>query len=228
MSEIIDLSHTLEPGMQVYPGDPTFSCSPAASIAKDGYAVCSLSLGSHTGTHVDAPAHFFANGQTISEIPLSTFMGRAVVVDLTRKSARQVISWDDLALYAPRMVPGAILLLHTGWSRYWGTDEYLEHPFLERAATENIIATGIRVVGVDTLSPDETRVDGKGSFGAHEVILGAGGIIAENLTNLHAIAADPEYFVHLVPLKIDACDASPVRAYGLKNIYKEHTSTIMS
>ncbi|KAJ7634729.1 hypothetical protein FB45DRAFT_671027, partial [Roridomyces roridus] len=109
MSEIIDLPHTLESGMQVYPGDPTSSCSPAASIAKDGYAVCSLSLGSQTGTHVDAPAHFFANGQTISQLPLAIFMGRAVVVDLTRKSARQVILWDDLLPYAHRMVRGAIL-----------------------------------------------------------------------------------------------------------------------
>ncbi|KAJ7503164.1 putative cyclase [Mycena galericulata] len=216
--QTVDLSQSLKPGMQIYPGDPVFACHPIASIEKDGYAVTALSLGSHTGTHVDAPAHFFADGKPISQIPLSTFIGRALVVDLTHKSAREPITWDDdLAPHAHQMATGVILFLHTGWSQYWGTDKYLDHPFLERAAAEHIIATGIQVVGVDALSPDETRLDGTGSFGAHEVILGAGAVIAENLTNLHAIVG-LDYTVHLVPLNIDGSDGSPIRAYASRNV----------
>ncbi|KAF7362408.1 putative cyclase [Mycena venus] len=212
--QVVDLSHTLKPGMQIYPGDPVFSCSCATTVEKDGYAVRSLSMGSHTGTHVDAPSHFFADGKSIEQIPLSTFIGRALRVDLTYKMPREAITWDDLAPYAPRMASsGVILLLHTGWSQYWCTEKYLEHPFLERAAAEQIMATGVQVVGVDTLSPDETRLDGTGSYGAHQVILGAGGVIAENLTNLHALSG-PNYVVHLIPLKIDGSDGSPVRAFA--------------
>ncbi|KAJ7655601.1 putative cyclase [Mycena polygramma] len=214
--DIVDLSHSMKPGMQIYPGDPIFSCTCATSVEKDGYSVRSLSMGSHTGTHVDAPSHFFAEGKSIEQIPLRTFIGRALVIDLTNKGPREAINWtDDLAPHASQMAPDVILLLRTGWSQYWCTDKYLEHPFLERAVAEQIIATGVQVVGVDTLSPDETRLDGTGSFGAHEVILGAGGIIAENLTNLHALDGS-EYIVNLVPLNIDGSDGSPVRAFASK------------
>ncbi|KAJ6590120.1 putative cyclase [Mycena vulgaris] len=215
--QIVDLSHSLKPDMQIYPGDPVFSCSSVTSIKEDGYAVRALSMGSHTGTHVDAPSHFFADGKTIEQIPLSTFIGPALVVDLTHKSARETITWQDLAPHAQQMAEDVILLLHTGWSKYWGTKTYLDHPFLERTAAEEIIATGVRVVGVDTLSPDETRLDGTGSFGAHEVILGAGGVIAENLTNLNAVDG-PNYVVHLTPLKIDGSDGSPVRAFASRSV----------
>jgi len=211
----------LEPGMQTYPGDPAFTSSCVASIENDGYAVRALALGSHTGTHVDAPSHFIPGGSTIVQIPLSTFIGRALVSDMSHKAPREAITWADLAQHAPQMEAGTILLLCTGWARYWGTDRYLEHPFLERAAAERIMATGVRVVGIDALSPDETRLDGTGSFGAHEVILGAGGVIAENLINLEALldgaAADSNYVLHLVPLKIDGSDGSPVRAFASKS-----------
>ncbi|KAJ7725075.1 putative cyclase [Mycena metata] len=199
--QIVDLSH---------------NCSSATSVEKDGYSVRSLSMGSHTGTHVDAPSHFFAQGKSIEQIPLETFIGPILLVDVTNKSPREAITWDDLTPYAPQMAAGIVLLLHTGWSRYWCTDKYLDHPFLERKAAEHIIASGVKVVGVDTLSPDETRLDGSGSFGAHEVILGAGGVIAENLTNLHALDGS-DYIVHLVPLNIDGSDGSPVRAFAMKN-----------
>ncbi|KAJ6593291.1 putative cyclase [Mycena capillaripes] len=213
--QIVDLSHSLKPGMQIYPGDPDFNCLCATTIEKDGYSVRTLSMGSHTGTHVDAPSHFFAEGKSIEQIPLSTFVGPALLVDLTYKLPREPITWADLAPHAEYMAPGVILLLRTGWSQYWCTEKYLEHPFLERPAAEQVIATGVQVVGVDTLSPDETRLDGTGSFGAHEVILGAGGVIAENLTNLHALDG-PNYVVHLVPLNIDGSDGSPVRAFASK------------
>ncbi|KAJ7270128.1 putative cyclase [Mycena haematopus] len=210
---IVDLSHSLKPGMQIYPGDPVFCSSCATTIPKDGYAVRSLSMGSHTGTHVDAPSHFIADGKSIEQIPLSTFIGQALLIRLTHKSAREAITWADLAPYASQMAAGVIVLLNTGWSQYWGTEKYIEHPFLERAAAEQIIATGVQVVGVDALSPDATLLDGTGSFGAHEVILGAGGVIAENLTNLHVLDGS-NWTVHFVPLKIDGSDGSPVRAFA--------------
>ncbi|KAF7350959.1 putative cyclase [Mycena sanguinolenta] len=213
--QVVDLSHSLKEGMQIYPGDPIFSSSCALTIEKDGWAVLSLSMGSHTGTHVDAPSHYIADGKTIEQIPLSTFIGRALVIPLTHKSAREVITWADVAPYASQMAEGVIVLLHTGWSQYWGTEKSIEHPFLDRTAAEQIIATGVQVVGIDALSPDATLLEGTGSFGAHEVILGAGCVIAENLTNLHALEGS-NYTVHLMPLKIDGSDGSPVRAFALE------------
>lgn len=215
---IFDLSHTLHPDVQTYPGDPVFTSHAHASIGKDGYNVHTFSMGSHTGTHVDAPFHFFQDGKTIDQLPLSIFIGTAVVIDLTHKSARQKITWEDLAPYSHRMKVGVILLLRTGWSEHWCTPKYFDHPFLDKKAAERIIMSGVRAVGVDTLNPDETPVDGtetQGGFGVHETILGAGGIIAENLTNLASLG-DPDMIVSFVPLNIQGSDGSPVRAFAWK------------
>ncbi|GLB37827.1 putative cyclase [Lyophyllum shimeji] len=218
-STIVDLSHKLNSNATIYPGDPTFTCRPCAIVAKDGYSVHALSLGSHTGTHIDAPSHFFADGRTIDQIPLSSLFAPLVVVDLTRRNLRdrQKITWAELEASAELMQPGVILVLHTGWSAYWGTPRYYGHPFLAREAAEKILERGVRILGVDTLSPDETPYQGVGGaegFGAHEVILGAGGVIAENLTNLAAL--DGQNRIGLVPLNVEGSDGSPVRAFAWK------------
>ncbi|KAF5375550.1 hypothetical protein D9615_009136 [Tricholomella constricta] len=218
-SNIVDLSHKLDSDVQIYPDDPPFTCSPCATVAKDGYSVHGLTMGTHTGTHIDAPSHFFADGKTIDQIPLPSLFGPLVVVDLTQRNLqnRQMIIWADIEASADRMSPGVILLLHTGWSAHWGSPKYYEHPFLARDAAERIVERGVHIVGVDALSPDETPYQGVGGgqgFGAHEVILGAGGIIAENLTNLSAL--DGQNHIALVPLNLDGCDGSPVRAFAWK------------
>jgi kynurenine formamidase len=217
----IDLTHPLaDSSVQPYPGDPVYICHPHATVPKDGYSVHHLSLCSHTGTHIDAPSHFVADGKTIDQIPLSTLTGPAVVVDLTRKQLRdrQVIEWDDIQEYAPQMREGVILLLYTGWSQYWGTQKYYEHPYLSRDAAKRVLESGVKVLGLDMLNPDETPYNGAESihgFGVHQEILGAGCVIAENLTNLQAICDGP-YVIALIPLNLVGSDGSPVRALAWK------------
>lgn len=216
---IVDLSHKLNSCATIYPGDPAFTCHPCATVAKDGYSVHALALGSHTGTHIDAPSHFFVDGKTIDQISLRTLFGPLVVVDLTRHNLRnrQIITWADIEASSELMLPGVILILRTGWSVYWGLPRYYDHPFLARDAAVRILEKGVRILGVDTLSPDETPYQGVGGgegFGTHEVILGAGGIIAENLTNLAAL--DGHNRIGLVPLSLEGSDGSPVRAFAWK------------
>lgn len=216
----VDLSHTLDENIQVYPGDPTFSCCLALTLAKDGNNVHSISLGSHSGTHVDAPYHFLEDGSKIDEIPLDAFVGHAVVIDVTSKSAKEQITWADISPFADlisrkaSLPEGVFVFLRTGWSRHWQSPMYFEHPFLTRDASQRLVDLGVKLLGVDTLSPDETLVDGgMPDFGVHEVVLGAGALIAENLTNLEAIATG-DWLVSLVPLKLKGCDGSPVRAFA--------------
>jgi kynurenine formamidase len=217
----IDLTHPLaDSAVQLYPGDPPFTCRPHATVPKDGYSVHDISLCSHTGTHIDAPSHFFADGKTIDQIPLSTLTGPALVVDLMRKQLkeRQMIEWGDIEEYAPQMREGVILLLYTGWSQYWGTPKYYDHPYLSRDAAKRVLESGVRVLGVDMLNPDETPYNGVESthgFGVHQEILGAGGVIAENLTNLQALGDEPSV-IALVPLNLVGSDGSPVRALAWK------------
>jgi kynurenine formamidase len=106
-----------------------------------------------------------------------------------------------------------MLLLHTGWDAHWGTDAYFDHPFLDGDAAERVVAAGVRTVGLDALSLDETVPGGEpaGGFAAHLAVLGAGGVIIENLRGLDAVrAAEP--VVSVLPLRLAGADGAPVRA----------------
>ena len=156
LGPIIDLSHPLRTGMPVYPGDPEVVVSPAATVADDGYNVSHVTMGSQSGTHVDAPFHFLDDGARIDAMALAMFLAPAVVADVRHVGARQPIRWEDLAPIAGKLTAGRIVLLHTGWSASWGTDAYFDHPYLDGGAAAALVAAGIRTIGIDAASIDET------------------------------------------------------------------------
>jgi kynurenine formamidase len=246
---MIDLTQPLDHDSPVYPGDPPFSSHQACSVPNDGYSVHSLSCSSHAGTHIDAPSHFFVDGKTVDQFPPSAFIRPALVLDVSQKNARECITWDSILPVADRIRPGTAVLFRTGWSRFYNyhshsnhcdgrTDDgpdsqrYFDHPWIEKDVAQRLVALGVRLIGTDTMSPDQSPADTTATtdnnlseeeeeegFGVHRIILGAGGLIVENLTNLDALsdaqdATGPgeEVVVSLLPLKISGCDASPVRA----------------
>lgn len=216
---IVDLSLPLSSGMQVYPGDPEVAFRPATRIEDHGYNVLALEMGSHTGTHVDAPFHFFGEGDRIEDLDLDLFIGPAVIADVTGHAHRERIGWEVLAPAAERLEPGTILALRTDWSeRYYGTERYFEHPYLSAEACERILELGVRTLAIDALSPDETLLgDGEPRFDVHRLLLGAGGVIAENLTNMGAVDFD-DPLLCLLPLRLDGdTDGSPCRAVALES-----------
>ena len=106
-----------------------------------------------------------------------------------------------------------IVIIHTGWSKYWKTGEYLNHPFIDVQAARKLLELGVLLLAIDTLSPDETVPDGQeGDFGVHDAILGSGGMIVENLTGLDKLPKDKDIRVSFLPLKLGDCDGSPIRA----------------
>ncbi|MDQ4109147.1 MAG: cyclase family protein [Actinomycetota bacterium] len=215
---IVDLSLPLDPRTQVYPGDPEVVFRPATRIEDEGYNVLALELGSHSGTHVDSPFHFFAGGERLDGLDLALFVGPALIADVTQQDDREPIGWEALHPYAEQLGPGTILVLRTGWSdRHYGTERYFDHPYLSAAACERIVELGVRTLAIDALSPDETLVgDGEPRFDVHRLLLGAGGVIAENLANLGAVDfEDP--LLCLFPLRLDGdADGSPCRAVALE------------
>lgn len=213
LRDVVDLSHPLADDTPVYPGDPVVRFTPAATVAADGYNVLHVRMGSQTGTHVDAPYHFLDDGPRIDQIPLEHFLGPAVVADVRGTPPREPIGWTDLQPCAHLLAPGRILLLRTGWDEHWRTGTYLDHPYLSGDAAARVMATGVRTVGIDALSLDETVVGGApaGGFAAHREVLGAGGVIVENLRNLAAVpSVDP--VVSVLPLRLAGADGAPVRA----------------
>ena len=214
---IVDLSQPVHAGMQVYPGDPEVSMAPAATLERDGVNVLAVHSGSHTGTHVDAPFHVLADGARLDELDLGLFHGPAVTVDVLDRAPGTGIAWADLAPVADRLGPGVVLVLHTGWSVRFGTPAYLHHPWLTADAAERVVAAGVRALAVDTLNPDPTFATGSGAgdLPVHRVVLGAGGVIVENLTNIAQLASLTDPVLSFFPLPLAGADGAPVRAVGL-------------
>lgn len=212
---IVDLSVPLSESTQIYPGDPEPRVAPAATIEADGFNVLSLRMGSQTGTHVDAPYHFRADGARIDELDLSLFAGPGVVVDVTGLPPRGRITWAAIAPSAGRLGPGTIALLHTGWSARYGTPAYFDHPFLDADACRRMLGLGVRTFLLDCPNIDETPDDanpGEG-FPVHHLIAAAGGVIGENLRGFELIDFPP--FISCLPLRLAGADGAPVRAVAL-------------
>lgn len=156
-------------------------------------------------------------GVVVDRLALDQLCAPAVVVDARGKAAREAITWADLERHAGDLRPGVILVLHTGWSRYWGSDTYADHPFLDGAAARQVVERGVRTVAIDAMSVDETvdTHEHPSGFAAHFAVLGAGGAIAENLRNLEAVDF-PDPVVSILPIRFRGADGAPVRAVALE------------
>jgi kynurenine formamidase len=199
--------------MQVYPGDPVVSVESALSVEQDGVDVSLLHLGSHTGTHLDAPSHTVAGGRTTGSITLDELVGDALVVHLPPLTPHAIYGIDEIGSALgdlPLTVP-SIVIMNTGWAQHFGSDEALNHPAIHPDAAAELMRRGMHLLAVDTLSPDPTG-EGSTDFPVHEVVLGSDGLIIENITGLAGLREHLR--VGFFPLPIDA-DGAPVRAVVL-------------
>ncbi|AEC52567.1 Cyclase, putative [Pyrococcus sp. NA2] len=186
---IIDLSISLGEETPVYPGDPRIEVKTLATVEKDGYYMNILKIGEHSGTHVDAPAHFIPGGKTIDVMPLEKFIGSGLVLDVR----------DGKGEVKPSEIPGLdyrekiVLFLTEGREL---------SPELARFLVEK----GVKAVGTDSMSIGNSEV--------HRILLSAEVPIFENLTNLEVLLGKEFTFIGF-PLKIRRGSGSPVRAIAI-------------
>jgi kynurenine formamidase len=222
---VIDLSHTIHDDIQIYPGDPVPAIRRGLTHEENYCHVDTLQLGSHTGTHIDAPYHFLKEGDTIDRIPVERFVGYGVLIDVSAKADNEMIAPDDVEPYSGQIRKGNFAIFRTGWDRYFGTPRYFQHPFLSADGARLLLNLGVSVVAIDAMSVDPSSFDavigdpatkdkdrkqGTG-YPAHEVLLGNDIPIVENLCGLERVKAVKGMYCFL-PLKLKGSDGSPIRA----------------
>ena len=209
--KIIDLSHAISTEMPVYPGTQSPEISQGSTFNVDGFLEQKITMVTHTGTHLDAPAHIIENGRTLDGFPTDYFYGRGICIR-TGNITANTIGVKDLVPYESRIKGCDFVLLNTGWSRWWGDERYFEdYPVLSVEAAKWLGRFGLNGVGFDTISADPILAE---NWPVHNLFLGKDTIIIENLTNLEALPDTPFTFSCL-PLKIVKADGSPVRAVAV-------------
>ncbi|MGA9753087.1 MAG: cyclase family protein [Acidobacteriota bacterium] len=208
---VLDLSHRIEPDMPMFPGDLPPEFQAVATVERDGYAARRVGLHSHTGTHVDAPAHLLMEGGTLDEMDPGRFVGSARVVRVPAGKT-SAIGLSELQRLAGDLAGLSFLLLDTGWAGCWGTPGYREgFPCLEPEAARWLAASGLSGVGVDGPSFDPVGSEG---LPTHRILLEAGKLLVENLAGVDLLPASPFLFVCL-PLPLARAEGAPVRAVAI-------------
>ncbi len=194
---LYDLTQPVTSSLPVYPGDPAVAITPIATVPADGYAVSSIFIGTHTGTHIDAAAHMLGGGKQLKDYPVERFFTRAVCIDV-----RGGFRADDIER---QLVDGAGVLFYTGASDYFQEERYWhEYMVPDEATVHLLIARKVPLVGIDAGSFDMDE-----TFPVHKALLAEDILLVENLTNL-ALLAGKQFGLYALPLKLEG-DGAPVR-----------------
>jgi arylformamidase len=201
---LVDVSVVLAPGLPTYPGNPEFELQPVKRIKEGGSSnVSRLVMGTHTGTHVDAPRHFFDDRPGVDALPLELLIGRARVIDVP---VRGGIGQQHLAPADLR--DDLRVLLRTPNSALWNSSAgfHQDFTYLAEDGARYLVQQGVKVVGIDYLSVEQFK---KAGAPAHHALLGNGVIIIEGLD---LSDADPgQYEMYCLPLRIAGGDGAPAR-----------------
>lgn len=206
---IIDLTQTLENGISIYPGteEPVFE--QLSTVKSDGSAVIKMNISTHSGTHVDSPAHFVDQAKTLDQFTIEELHGNGLVINCFNTDS---ITLDLLKSYKDKISNSSFILFYSGWDKKWKSAEYLNpFPMLTLEAIDWLLQFPIKGLGFDSISADSIdSVD----FPNHQAILGNGIIIIENLCHLDQLL-EKNFEFYTIPLKIKESDGSPIRAFAV-------------
>jgi len=198
--KFVDLSHPISEEMSTYPSDPDISIVREKEIHLDRTLLHRFTMGTHTGTHLDAPAHIISGGKTLDDFPLSSFTGKTVKVDFNSISELDKVDG---------------IIFDSNWYRkfkepeiYFGSDR----PEIPKDLVKKVMEMGIKYFGCDLPSVD---VSGSKDKPIHNALLGANIIVYESLTNLNQLPLLTPFQFYGFPLPFVGLDGSPVRAVAI-------------
>ena len=218
----VDLSHSIREGIPVWPGDTEFK----HTTSGDSHPVFSYIMSEGTGTHVDAPAHFYKEGRSISDIQLTELIAPTNLIDIATPvkrdpdytlSVNDILSWEK---EHGKIVAGSIVLAFTGWNKYWpdhkqylnkGEDRKMHFPGFSKESAELLLERGVNGIGIDTLSVDTGKAE---DYPVHKLMLAHSKFHVENLTNLEKLPLKGA-FLFILPMKIGNGAEAPARVVAM-------------
>jgi len=210
---VVDLTAPLNDRNACYPTDPPFIKSWHVYFGEHGYCASKLEMGAHSGTHVDAPLHFLGDAHPdVAQLPLQSLIGHAIALNRPKEPGEDLDIGDFAGV---NIVSGDIVLFRTGWDRRSGSPAFFqdEWPGVHPSLVEELIRRGVKAMGGDFASVDSPTALAAGAP-AHK-LAGRGGMpVFEALVNLDQVAGQRFFFIGL-PLKLEGCEASPIRAVAL-------------
>ncbi len=209
-----DLTHHLRKGMPVYPGDPSPSFEKYSTLQKDGVNLTKITIGSHTGTHLDAPRHFIREGIGIDRIPPNKLIGEAYVADLSEKPTGSGVTSDDLRRrLEEKIVKDDIVVVYTGCSERWGEESInRDYTHLTGDAADYLVSKRVRAVGIDFLSVEKFMA---AEPVVHKTLLGKGIFIIESLSYALKQFVGKRILMICMPIKLQDGDGAPARVVAV-------------
>jgi kynurenine formamidase len=223
---VVDLSHPLSAEFPTYFGKPGFKAESVFDFAKSGFNLKMLEISEHTGTHIDSPLHFSANGLSIDAVPVESLVAPLAVLDIKAKAAKDhdyLVTIDDITGFEKahgKLPANVALMVDTGWSARLGSDRFrnadaggtMHFPGFHIDAVEFLLRERqVNAIGIDTLSFDHGPSK---DFKAHYKWLPAGKWAAENLANLDKVPPIGATIVAGAP-RYAGCTGGPTRFLAL-------------
>jgi|SRR3989344_9436928 len=197
--KIIDLSIPMNEKTPAYAGDPKIEIEQIAIIEKNGWSEKRIHCNTHCGTHLDAPSHMIPKGKTLDDLPLETFQGEGILIDVRKREI------TIKCLKEHKIKSKSVVLFLTGQSDLIYTNYYKHAKFIPEDVAHELVKLKVKAIGIDSFSPDQEP------YPIHKILLPKNIIIIENITNLKALVGK-KFKVQYFPLKITNGDGAPCRA----------------
>ncbi|MFV0438701.1 MAG: cyclase family protein [Desulfopila sp.] len=208
---LFDLTQPIMPSMTVFPGSERPEIVVVSTLAQDGFRESRMTITSHCGTHLDAPAHMLSDGRTLDGYPIDKFYGKACIYRHLY-SRSPVIGVGDLQTIENLLELADFLLIVTGWDSYWGTVRYLRNfPVLDQAAAGWLRQFSLKGIGLDTISADPIDTD---DCHIHRLLLASDCLIIENLRGVTRLPGDG-CLLQCFPLALAGADGAPARVVAM-------------
>ena len=217
--KIVDLTLPVVNNMSVPLGArknrPPVSISKVRTHEENGFQSSLYQSGIHVGTHLDAPLHMIAGGETIDRLPLEYFFGDAYCIDCSEVKPNEQITAEILSKAENDVKPGMIVLLYTGWSdKMFGTDEYwIDSPVLGASGAQWLVDHGAKMAGYDFFQEEAAKAEkpDPSKYMAHKILLSNGCLNIEHMTNMKECVGK-KFFLVAFPLRLKDTEGAPTRA----------------